>query len=217
MVAPMIVCFEGLDGCGKSTAIKLLKQYLESERFSVKVVEMIGNPGIKRLLAEDHTLTNYQRILILRAAFDDAAVAIDAALEEGSFVLLDRGLASYFAYNAYGAANGFVDQHRNIEMIKKLLRAYPVSFTPDVVFHLKSDYETMVLRRTLAGAKPDAIESTLTEKRYNTISRGFDETLKENLYADFVNFGKKVYEIDANKKPRMVAAMASMHLSEHFF
>lgn len=215
-VTPLIICFEGLDGSGKSTAIQLLKHDLELENYSVKIVKMIGNKDIKRLLSENRYLTNPQRILILRAAFDDAALEIDDALSEGSFVLLDRGLASYFAYNAYGASYNTIDQQQDLDMVKKVLTAYPIGFTPDITFYLKSNYETMVERHKSSRKALDAIELTLTEKRYRAIEQGYHDTLVDNLYSDFINFSRSVYEIDATYKPNMVKEMIKVHLSDHF-
>jgi len=41
-----IICFEGINGCGKSTIIKMLKQYFEEKEYSVCTVV---NPGTTKL------------------------------------------------------------------------------------------------------------------------------------------------------------------------
>lgn len=104
----MLIVLEGLDGAGKSTQVKKLRNYLQQR---VKRLEYIHFPRydapvygglISRFLRGDFGSIDavHPNLVALLFAEDrhGAAPAIRAALEEGATVLLDRYVYSNIAY-----------------------------------------------------------------------------------------------------------------------
>jgi len=104
----MLIVLEGLDGAGKSTQVKKLKEYLERVTPSLEYIHFprYGAPVygdlISRFLRGDFGAndTVHPQLVALLFAEDrhGAAPAIRKALEEGKTVLLDRYVYSNIAY-----------------------------------------------------------------------------------------------------------------------
>ncbi len=111
MTRGCFITFEGVEGCGKSTQLVLLKQYLASQGREVEVTrEPGGTPiaeAIRRVLLdpENHALTPVAEVLLYAAArAQHVAERIRPALEAGKIVLCDRFADSTTAYQGAGRA-----------------------------------------------------------------------------------------------------------------
>ena len=103
----MLIVLEGLDGAGKSTQVRLLKQYLQ-ERYPLEYIHFprydapVYGDLISRFLRGDFGSNQavHPQLVALLFAEDrhGAAPAIRKALEEGKTVLLDRYVYSNIAY-----------------------------------------------------------------------------------------------------------------------
>ena len=103
------ITFEGGEGCGKSTQVKLLKESLE--RLGVEVL-LTREPGgtylaeeIRRLIKDQETDAPCDRselLLFLAARAQLVRTVIEPALAAGRWVVSDRFSDSTLAYQGYG-------------------------------------------------------------------------------------------------------------------
>ncbi|MBU1610205.1 MAG: dTMP kinase, partial [Proteobacteria bacterium] len=105
----MFVTFEGIEGCGKSTQIKLLTSYLEELGREVLVTLEPGGSRIGRelrkllLTMESQDLTGESELfLYLADRAQHVSQVIRPALTAGKVVLSDRFADSTVAYQGYG-------------------------------------------------------------------------------------------------------------------
>ena len=101
-----IISFEGIEGVGKSTQLRLLKDYLESKHFLVEVYREPGstNTGEKIrdiLLNSANELSNEAELLLM---FASRAELIKHKIKKSKsdYLLLDRFYDASFAYQGYG-------------------------------------------------------------------------------------------------------------------
>lgn len=106
------IVLDGPDGCGKSTQVRLLAQWVEDRGvatagFRDPGTTVIGEKVRDILLSPAHkAMTTPTEVLLYMAARAQLwAEAIAPALEQGRCVLLDRWLSSTCAYQGY--AGGF--------------------------------------------------------------------------------------------------------------
>lgn len=148
----MKICFEGIDGCGKSTQVRLLVEHLQSRGLSVAVVK---HPGYTAFGAELRKLllggVQASVDLASRLVFLADYVETTAALPKADVVIMDRH-PRYSNY-AYGIAMGTPK-----EAILALDRALEGFIAlPDVTFVLDVAAET-AWKRMLARGKLTVIE-----------------------------------------------------------
>ena len=104
----MLIVLEGLDGAGKSTQVKLLRDYLARVRPPLEYIHFprydapVYGPLISRFLKGEFgdNATVHPQLVALLFAEDrhGAAPQIREALERGATVLLDRYVCSNIAY-----------------------------------------------------------------------------------------------------------------------
>jgi len=105
----MFITFEGIDFCGKSTQVKLLKEYLERKGKTVKIIREPGGTEIsekirKILLDKKHLNLTIETEIFLFSASRAQLVreVIKPYLEKNYFVLSDRFHDSTTAYQGFG-------------------------------------------------------------------------------------------------------------------
>ena len=176
----LFITFEGIDGCGKTTQINLLKDYFEKQGRTVLVTREPGAKGLGTKLRE--ILLNYdgeisskcESFLFLADRAQHIDVIIKPALERGEVVLCDRHTDSTVAYQGYGRG---VD----IEQTKALNNLAVGGVKPDITFVFDIDLETSAKR---IGKDKDRMESAGIEffKRvregYQMIAKSEPERVK---------------------------------------
>lgn len=109
----LFITFEGADGCGKSTQLRYLAEYLEENGAQVVrtrepggslVAEKIRTILLDKENAEMDATT--EALLYAAARAEHVRKVIKPALSEGKVVLCDRFIHSSFAYQGYGRALG---------------------------------------------------------------------------------------------------------------
>lgn len=167
------ISFEGGEGSGKTTQIKILEQYLYQFGIcSIITREPGGTPGgedIRTLLknGDIHRWDGLSEALLLYAArHDHTEKIIKPALEKGLWVLCDRFSDSSFAYQGFGRQLG-------LERLEALHHLVLGNFFPDLTFILDIDpresYERILKRRqrTLqAEDRFDDLEITFHQRVY---------------------------------------------------
>lgn len=109
----MFVSFEGCEGVGKSTQLRLLKEYLDRTEQSAVYVREPGSTDISEqiravILDPANTQMTYMTEAMLYAASRAQLVreVIKPALAEGKLVICDRYVDSSVAYQGYGRDMG---------------------------------------------------------------------------------------------------------------
>lgn len=105
----MFITFEGIDFCGKSTQVELLKNYFEKKGKSVKVIREPGGTEISEkirdiLLDKKNNKMFMETELLLFSASRAQLVRekINPFIKEGAVVISDRFHDSSTAYQGYG-------------------------------------------------------------------------------------------------------------------
>lgn len=105
----LFISFEGMDGCGKSTQIRLLAQDLEERGYQVLTTREPGGCSVSEQIREilldtnNREMTSSTEALLYAAArAQHAEEIIRPALRQGKIVLADRFLDSSLAYQGAG-------------------------------------------------------------------------------------------------------------------
>lgn len=151
----LFITFEGVDGCGKTTQINLLAQYLKEKGYEVLLTREPGGKGLGEKLRE--ILLNYdgevsdrcESFLFLADRAQHIDVIVNPAVEQGKIVLCDRHTDSTVAYQGYGRG-------LDIDTINSLNNLATNGKRPDLTFVFDIDTETSMKR---VGKNQDRMES----------------------------------------------------------
>jgi thymidylate kinase len=96
----MLIYLDGVDGCGKTTLCKHLEDSIPN---SVVVPMMGAGPigmAVKNRFTKDDTLfkTSYNAISSLAAGMEAIYDVVAPAIADGKIVIMDRSIASFWAY-----------------------------------------------------------------------------------------------------------------------
>ena len=174
MTKGMFITFEGGDGCGKTTQIELLDEYLRNKGYKTLLTREPGSKGLGIKLRE--ILLNYdgevsptcESFLFLADRAQHVDCIIKPALKEGVIVLCDRHTDSTVAYQGYGRG-------LDLEQIHRLNTIATNGLKPDLTIVLDVDVETSQAR---VGKEKDRMESAGIEF-FEKVRRGFLEIAKQ--------------------------------------
>ena len=143
----MFISFEGIDFCGKSTQIELLKSYLLKNNKKVQVIREPGGTEISEkirtmLLDKENSKMLMETEFLLFSASRSQLVRekIRPYLDEGIYVISDRFHDSSTAYQGYGRGI-------SIEVILSIHKLAIGNTIPDVTFFLDIPVEVAEQRR----------------------------------------------------------------------
>ena len=105
-----LISFEGIDGSGKSTQIKLLKEFFnESKRKAIFTREPGGTVEaelIRRLILSKNKKVNFENkteiLLLLAARYEHFKKLIEPEILKGKTIICDRFIDSTLAYQCRG-------------------------------------------------------------------------------------------------------------------
>jgi dTMP kinase len=101
-----VIIFEGVDGVGKTTQLRLAQETLEKEGFEVHATRNLGGTPIGEALRDvafsSHHRTPETDLYISAAIQAELAESIKNERAKGRVVLVDRGPLSFAAYHVYG-------------------------------------------------------------------------------------------------------------------
>lgn len=170
----LFITFEGADGCGKTTQLNLLKDYLENKGYEVVITREPGAKGLGEKIRE--ILLNYdgevsnrcESFLFLADRAQNIDIIVKPAIEEGKIVLCDRHTDSTVAYQGYGRG-------LDIEQINMLNRIATNNTKPDLTLVFDVDIETSMQR---VGSQQDRMEKCGKEF-FNKVRNGYLELAKQ--------------------------------------
>ena len=170
----LFITFEGADGCGKSTQMKLLKEYLQNKGYEVVETREPGGKGLGEKIRE--ILLNYdgevsdrcESFLFLADRAQNIDVIVKPAIQQGKIVLCDRHTDSSVAYQGYGRG-------LNIDEINRLNTLATGGMKPDLTYVFDVDIETSMAR---VGGEKDRMESAGKEF-FNKVRNGYLELAKQ--------------------------------------
>lgn len=202
----MFITFEGLDFCGKSTQIELLKNFLESKNKETLVIREPGGTEISEKIREilldkkNSGMTSETELLLFYASRAQLfKQVIEPNLKRGVFVLSDRFYDSSTAYQGYGRG-------LDIDFIKALNKFALNNKKPDLTFFIDLPLEKLNERKLKHGASNlDRIE-TSDEDFYKRVRRG---------YLDLANECERIKVIDGTRSIEEVSKEIISVVSSH--
>jgi dTMP kinase len=163
-----LIVVEGTDGVGRSTQIRELRHWLESEGYAVSDTgltrSVLTSSGLEEAKS-GHTLGPITMSLFYAADFADRLEnLIIPALSAGFVVLSDRYFYSVIARNAMRGLDK--------EWTRKL---YGMALRPDLILYLKANVTTLVSR-------------LVHGRGLNYWESGMDMHFADNMYDSFVKY-----------------------------
>jgi len=158
----LFITFEGGDGVGKTTQMRLLGEFLESTGFGVTVTREPGGTSLGGQIRElvlhsrEHIAPRAEALLYAADRAHNVATVVRPALERGDIVLQDRYFDSSVAYQGSGRVLG-------AEEIKQISMWAADGLVPDLTILLDLD-QAAASERLQAQDKPfDRFESEKAE------------------------------------------------------
>jgi dTMP kinase len=178
------ITFEGVEGCGKTTQIRLLAEALKKRGKSVVLTREPGgcpiSDKIRHILldAENSAMTPLAELLLYAAArAQHIAEVIAPALDSGAIVLCDRFTDATVAYQGHGRA-------LDLRLIEQLNSMVASECRPDMTILLDCPVETGLKRamdRIERNSAKDA--ASLREERFEKESIEFHKRVREGYLA----------------------------------
>ena len=187
MLNKRFITFEGGEGSGKSTQIRLLKKKLSK----IGNVILTREPGgtkeselIRKILVKgkETKFSDEVEILLLYAARKDHLdKVIIPNLKKKNYVLCDRYIDSTFAYQAKG-------KHSNLKLIRLLNKSITGNFLPSLTFYLDIDPSKGIRRSKRSSNK---------ELRFENMPLSYHRQIRQN-FLKLSNKHRRIVKIDAS-------------------
>lgn len=172
----LLISFEGIDGCGKSTQLGLLQDRLLSMSIPTLALREPGGTHTSEairsiLLDKQYDISPVAEMLLFSAARAQLVnERIRPALANGMIVLLDRFYDSTTAYQGYGR------QFLDINTINELNMIATGGLTPDMSFYFDLDVDAAFSRRIGEG---DRMEDS-GKDFFDRVRNGYLRMAKDN-------------------------------------
>lgn len=191
----LFITFEGPDGCGKSTQVAPLAEYLRSKG---RVVYTTREPGgteisdqVRQVIMAMKNTSMHPRtelLLFLSARAQLVEEVIRPRLAAGEIVISDRYADSTLAYQGYGHG---VD----LDVIRGLLAFATGGLKPDLTLLLDVDAETGLRRRQSGGGEWNRLDAYQLEF-HRRVRNGYHELASAEP--------ERWVTIDGEQNPEMV-------------
>ena len=153
-----IIEFEGIDGSGKSTALKFFVQQLKSLGYRVLESREVGSPLIEAcvklrevILNPTYNMNGKAMEYVFAAMRIENQAFYDSVKDDYDFLVSDRGFLSHLAYTDHNVNPEFTEKFyvNGLGTETKL---------PDQVIYLEVSPDVAFSRRVRRGEEADAIE-----------------------------------------------------------
>lgn len=193
----MLISFEGGEGCGKSTQIKLFKQFLETLKLDYISAREPGGTvlgeEIRNLLLHSKGNISPQTEFLLFSASRSKLIEdiVKPALEEGKIVVLDRYFDSSYAYQGYAGNLAVPD-------LKQITNFAINGAVPDLTILLDLSYEEGVKRKSKDANLKDFDRIERKGKSFHdNVRKGYLLLAEENV--------DRISVLDASKSQNEIA------------
>jgi len=191
----MFITFEGLDFCGKSTQLELLKQYAQSRDYPIEEMREPGGTEISEMVRSILLdKKNYAMVLETEIFLYSGARAqlvrekILPYLREGKIVFSDRFHDSTTAYQGYGRGIP-------LELINRINSFAIGNAVPDRTYLLRISIDEFIARKAKAQSH-DRLES-LNVDFFKKVLNGYDEISKNDSRFLVLDGSKSIEEIQS--------------------
>ena len=187
MLTARFITLEGSEGAGKTTALDVIKQTLDTWQVPYVVTREPGGEenaeAIRRLLLHSEHLESKTELLLMFAARNEhLEKIIRPALAKGSWVVSDRFVDASFAYQGLGRGIAW----STIEYFEALVVA---ETRPDLTLYLDVDPE-IGLSRAADRSEKDRIEKE---------NLAFFKNIRSGYLKRFEHEPQRIKKIDANR------------------
>ncbi len=183
----IFITFEGLDGCGKTTQAKLLKDFLEKENYRVYLTREPGGTilgeNIRNILLNFNiNIHPWTEALLYLSSRVENSLVIREKLKEEYVVICERYIDSTIAYQGYG-------RNLSIEKLKELNELVTFGLKPDITILLDIVPEKIFIRKKVL----DRIEKESLDFYYK-VREGYLKIAEEEKERIFVVSGELLVE-----------------------
>ncbi len=202
----LFITFEGTDGSGKTTQIKLLEEYMLEKGCEVVLSREPGGTRISEIIRDlildpqnKEIVPLTEMILYAASRAQHVAEVIEPAVENGKIVICDRYVDSSYAYQ--GGGRGM-----DLKIIADVNRIAVNGTVPDVTFFLDIDPEISV-RRRINSTGADRIE----QEKLDFHRRVYDGYKKLSIL-----YPERIKTIDATKSIEEISSQIKDYINELF-
>lgn len=200
----MFITFEGLEGTGKTTQIKLLEEFLTSKNNDVIVTKEPGGTEfgqiIRQIILDPKTSFkhHYTELLLFFAdRAEHVETVIKPALANNKIVLCDRYIDSTYAYQCEA-------RRIPIDIIERLDQM--INLTPDITYLFDCDPKIGLSR----ASKRAALD------RFEQEELSFHENVRKGFHKRAALFTNRMNMINIeNKTIQEISVTIQNHISQH--
>lgn len=193
------ISFEGGDGSGKTTQLRLLESHLVAQgKACLSTREPGGTPlgkMIRRVLlqvSEEEIFSQTELFLYLADRAQHVREVIQPALETGKLVLCDRFTDSTLAYQGYGRGADLV-------MLRRLNQAASCGISPDLTFLLDCPVRTGLSRTKERQNEEGGIRKESFQDRFEREEIDFHEKVRQGFLELAREEKERIYVLDASR------------------
>jgi len=175
----IFITFEGIDGCGKSTQIELLKKNLDEHGYQVVLTREPGGTVISEkirelILSVENTgmSTKCELLLYLAARAQHVDQKIIPELLKNKIVLSDRFEEATYAYQGFGRGV-------SLDILMSINMYVTSRVTPDLTFILDIPIEESELRWKKSGKVRDRLEMN-NKNFFKRVRKGYQDRAAMN-------------------------------------
>jgi dTMP kinase len=199
------ITFEGTEGGGKSTQIKLLAEQLTRAGHAVRLVREPGGTPISEEIrhilkhsANNHAMTAKTELLLMNAARAQLVrEVIRPALAANEVILCDRFFDSTVVYQGYG-------RELDLEMVRSVINVAVGTTIPDLTLLLHVPVQVSEARRASRGSA--------VRDRFEEADRAFFRRVESGYDAIAAAEPKRIRVIDATRSIDEVRAEIWRHV-----
>ena len=198
------ITFEGCDGCGKSTQLRLLSEYLTNNNIPHIFTREPGGGKISEAIRDillngkNSEMTDECEALLYAASrVQHLSDRVEPALREGKLVICDRYVDSSLAYQAHARGLG-------VDFVSKINAFALEKYLPDVTIFIDLTPEAAFLRKKGADA----------DDRLEQAGMAFHKRVYEGYKQIAENEPERVACIDGNQTPAEIFACVLQVLEE---
>lgn len=172
----VFITFEGIEGCGKTTQIGMLKEYLESKNYPVLMTREPGGTGLGERIRAILLNSSSEIIAPLAEFFLYEACraqileeVIKPALKNNKIVLCDRFADSTIAYQGYGKG-------LDLDAVKEINKLAAGAVIPDLTFIIDCEVDAGLKR---AWARINSAKTKNKEDRFEKEDIEFHKRVRD--------------------------------------